>query len=90
MPKPIKNFIVGVRHGGDTCYTTETLIVGAKSKRDAIAYAKAENGKHHHYSCHWSQSNPAVLLTNGMVISRNPVNKTNPKQLRYHPMRTRG
>lgn len=70
MSKPVQNFIVGVRHGGDTRYVTETVIVGAKSKKDAIQYAKTEKGKHHHYSSRGAELTPTVRLSEGAVAKR--------------------
>lgn len=70
MPKIIQNFVVGIRHGGDTCYVTERVVVGAKSPKDAIAFAQAKKGKFHHYSCDHAQYQPAVKLPEGMVKER--------------------
>lgn len=88
MAKPVQNFVVGVRHGGDTRYTTETLIIGAKTPDEAVETAKRDYVKHYHYSCHRAQQNPETILKHGEINHLTPESRRG-ERLTYHPMKKR-
>lgn len=86
--KPVQNFIVGVRHGGDTRYTTETLLIGAKTPEEAIGIAKAGYVKHYHYTCNRAEKDPNLTLKQGEIHFWHK-RDTKGDRLSYHPMRQR-
>lgn len=88
MAKPVQNFIVGVRHGGDTRYTTETLIIGAKTPDEAVETAKRDYVKHYHYSCRRAETNPETVLKQGEILRRS-AEGIRGDRLTYHPMKKR-
>lgn len=88
MAKPVQNFIVGVRHGGDTRYTTEVLLVGAKTPAEAVETAKSKYVKHFHYTCNRAERNPETLLKQGEIHFCHPKNLRG-NHLTYHPMTKR-
>lgn len=86
MAKPVQNFLVSCRHGGDTRYTTEVLAVGAKTPAEAIETAKRKYKKHYHYECHRAETTPESRLLQGEIAFRIK-HDTKGDRLTYHPMR---